>query len=387
MRSIWIGLWLLGCVVAEAGPKEIVAEVLSIADIQINGERPYDIQVYDDRFYERVLRDGSLGLGESYMEGWWDAPELDQCIHKILSAHLQEKVRPTFSMIWHTLKAKLFNMQSRILSKTVIDAHYELGDPLYEKMLGSTLAYTCAYWKKAATLDEAQTAKFDLIAEKMHLEPGMRVLDLGCGWGGFAKHIAQKYGVEVVAVNLSPKQIAYAKKMCKNLPVECINADYRDATGKFDRVISIGLMEHVGQKNYRGFLELIHKCLKEDGLALIHTIGKNLSSAACDPWIHRYIFPHGQLPSIAQISEAAENLFVMEDWHNLSTNYDHTLMSWFANFQNSWEELKVDYPDPFYKMWKYYLLSCAAAFRARDVQLWQVVFSKHGVPGGYVSIR
>ena len=371
----------------ESTPKELVTQVLSLADVKIDGNRPSDIKVYDDRFYERVIKDGSLGLGESYMEGWWDAEALDECMYKILSADLSKKVKPTWEMIWQTAQAKLFNMQSKAYSSTVIDAHYELGDNLYELMLGDTLAYTCAYWKNAASLDSAQTAKFDLIAKKMGLKKGMKVLDLGCGWGGFARHIAKEYGVEVVAVNLSAKQVAYAKKICEGLPVEVLNKDYRDATGTFDRIISIGLLEHVGQKNYRGFMELIHRCLTDDGLALVHTIGKNISSPATDPWITRYIFPHGQLPSVAQMSKAMEGLFVMEDWHNMSTNYDITLMNWFENFNKNWLKIQSEYPTPFYKMWKYYLLSCAAAFRARNIQLWQVVLSKKGVVGGYESIR
>lgn len=383
----WFFSLLILTAAIEAAPRQIVEDILALADIKINGSRPTDIRVYDDRFYERVLRDGTLGFGEAYMEGWWDAPALDECIYKIFRANLASKVKPSWSLIWATLKAKLFNMQSKSLSKEVIHEHYELGDNLYEHMLGDTLAYTCAYWKNANTLDEAQRAKFDLVAKKMGLKPGMKVLDLGCGWGGFARHISKEYGVEVTAVNLSEGQAAYAKKICKGLPVEVLNKDYRDATGVYDRVISIGLMEHVGQKNYRNFMELIHRCLKEDGLALIHTIGKNISSATSDPWISKYIFPHGQLPSIAQFSEATEGLFVMEDWHNLSTNYDKTLMSWFENFNKNWDKIKAEYPDPFYKMWKFYLLGCAAGFRARDIQLWQVVLSKNGVQGGYESIR
>ena len=373
---------------AEANSKQIVEEILSLADVKINGNRPSDIHVYDDRFYERVLKDGSLGLGESYMEGWWDAQALDECMHKILSADLEKKVKPTWGMLWSLVKAKLFNMQEKGgRSAKVIHEHYELGDDLYETMLGDTLAYTCAYWKNCSTLNEAQEKKFDLIAKKVGLKKGMRVLDLGCGWGGFARHAAKHYGVEVVAVNLSAKQCAYAKKICQGLPVEVRNHDYREVTGTFDRIVSIGLMEHVGYKNYRGFMELLQRCLKDDGLALVHTIGKDITGVTADPWISQYIFPNGHLPSIAQLGQAIEGLFVMEDWHNLSTHYDTTLTAWFNNFEKNWEKIKPKYPEPFFKMWKYYLLSCAAAFRARNIQLWQVVLSKKGIPGGYESIR
>lgn len=379
----------VGCTMGGvANPKHVVEEILAPADIKINGDRPWDIRVKDERFYERILRDGSLGFGESYMEEWWDTEALDECMFHILRANLENKIKPSWEARWDILKAKLLNMQAKgDRSSKVIDAHYEIGDELYEYMLGKTLAYTCAYWKNATTIDEAQRAKFDLIAKKVGLKPGMRVLDLGCGWGGFAKHIAEKYKVEVVAVNLSEKQVAYAKKICEGLPVEVYAQDYREAKGKFDRIISIGLMEHVGNKNYRGFMELAHRCLKDDGLVLIHTIGRDTSAITLDPWINKYIFPNGHLPSIQQLGQAMEGLFVMEDWHNMSANYDATLMSWFHNFDANWEKIKSDYPDPFYRMWKYYLLSCAGAFRARTMQLWQIVLSKEGVLNGYQSVR
>ncbi|HSW72297.1 MAG TPA: cyclopropane fatty acyl phospholipid synthase, partial [Chlamydiales bacterium] len=301
----------------ESTPKQVVEELLAYADIKINGDRPSDIQVLDDRFYSRIIKDGALGFGESYMEGWWDSAALDDCIFKILHADLENKVKPTWEMRWNYVKAKLFNMQEKgSRSAKVIEQHYELGDDLYEYMLGDTLAYTCAYWKNCSTLDEAQKAKFDLIAKKVDLKEGMRVLDLGCGWGGFAKHIAENYGVEVVAVNLSEKQCDYAKKICKGLPVDVRNHDYREVEGTFDRIISIGLMEHVGVKNYRGFMELLNKCLKDDGLALVHTIGRDTTGITSNPWISKYIFPNGHLPSIAQFGQAIEGLFVMEDWHN-----------------------------------------------------------------------
>ncbi|HSX38265.1 MAG TPA: cyclopropane fatty acyl phospholipid synthase, partial [Chlamydiales bacterium] len=369
-------------------PKQVIEEILSYADIKIDGERPFDIKVHDSRFYERVLKDRSLGLGESYMEGWWSVESLDECMHKIIGAKLSRRVKPTWAMIWNVIKAKFLNLQTKGTRSTrVIDVHYELGNDLYELMLGSTMAYTCGYWKEAKTLDEAQIAKFDLIAKKLHLKKGMRVLELGCGWGGFAKYIAENYGVEVVAVNLSAKQVEYARKLCTGLPVKVQQCDYREAVGIYDRVVSIGLLEHVGKKNYRNFMELVSHRLKEDGLALIHTIGRNTSSIVADAWISRYIFPHGHLPSIQQIGKSIEKLFVMEDWHNFSASYDQTLMAWFHNFDQNWEKIKYNYPEPFYNMWKYYLLSCAAAFRSRDIQLWQFVLSKNGVLGGYDSIR
>ena len=368
--------------------EKTVESILSIADIKVNGDRPWDITVHNSDFFPFVLENGSLGFGESYMAGWWDSQALDQCMFHILRAHLEDNIKPTWQMRWDYLKAKLFNMQNRSGSMKVIDIHYQLGNNLFEAMLGPTMAYSCGYWKDASDLTQAQIAKFDLIARKLGMQKGMRVLDIGCGWGGFAKYIAKNYGVEVVGITLSEKQAMYAKEACKGLSVEIRVQDYRDVKEQFDRVVEIGMFEHVGVKNYREFMEIVYRCLKDNGLFMLHTIGTDISSTgAGDPWIESYIFPGGHLPSIAQIGTSIEGLFVMEDWHNFSADYDKTLMAWWANFNRAWPKLKADYPDPFYRMWKYYLMACAGGFRARTIQLWQVVLSKEGIVGGYSSVR
>ncbi len=367
--------------------EKFVTEMAGIADIQINGTRAWDIQVHDNRFYERVLQDQSLGFGETYMEGWWDAGAVDQCIYHILKANIEEQFKPTFAFYWTYLKAKLFNRQDRLGSMDVINQHYQLGNDLYRAMLDSTMAYSCGYWKNAKNLDEAQIAKYDLIARKLGLKPGMTLLDIGCGWGGFAKYVATNYGVKVTAITLSENQAELAKEATKGLNVEVRVQDYRDIKEKFDRVVEIGMFEHVGPKNYRTFMEICHNCLNPNGMFMLHTIGSNGTHVTGDPWINKYIFPGGHLPSIAQIGRSIEGLFIMEDWHNFGPDYDKTLMAWFANFNAAWPELKDAYPPEFYRMWKYYLLSCAGAFRARSIQLWQVVLSKSGVPGGYETVR
>lgn len=367
--------------------RQTIEEIAAIADVKIDGSRSWDIQVKNEGFFTRILKDGSLGLGESYMAGWWDSSALDDCMFRILRADIENKLQPSMQMIWNVIKAKLFNLQSRSGSKEVIDLHYQLGNDLYQKMLDPTMSYSCGYWKKAKTLEGAQKAKFDLIAQKLGFKKGMRVLDIGCGWGGFAKHIAEHYGVEVVGITLSENQAAYAREICKGLPVEIRIQDYRDLNETFDRVVEIGMFEHVGEKNYREFMAIVHRCLTEDGMFMLHTIGSNQTTRGIDPWINRYVFPNAHLPSIAQIGTSIEGLFVMEDWHNFSADYDRTLMAWFQNFDRHWGELKSAYPDPFYRMWKYYLLSCAATFRSRNVQLWQVVLSKKGVLNGYNSVR
>ena len=392
MRSLICRLFLIPflfiCLNLNANSeKQFVEEVLNLANVKINGDRPWDIKVNNDGFYNRVLRDGSLGLGESYMEGWWDSSDLDQTIFLIVRANLEENVKFSWDLTWNVLKSKMFNRQNKKKSMEVIDQHYQLGNDLFQNMLDSLMTYSCGYWKNASNLDEAQKAKYDLIARKLKMKAGMRVLDIGCGWGGFAKYIAENYGVQVVGITLSENQADYAKKATEGLSVEIRVQDYRDVNEQFDRVVEIGMFEHVGSKNYRLFMETVSRCLKDDGMFMLHTIGSNLTSSGCDAWISKYIFPNGMLPSIAAIGKSIEGLFVMEDWQNLNTDYEKTLLAWFQNFDRNWSKIQSSYPDPFYRMWKYYLLSCAGSFRARNIQLWQVVLSKNGVLGGYESVR
>jgi cyclopropane-fatty-acyl-phospholipid synthase len=372
---------------SQEGAKKQVVALLQQADVQVNGSRPWDITVHNDAFYEHVLTGGSLALGESYMAGWWDCPHVDQFIEHLMSANLDDKVSPTWEMRWTYLQAYIGNLQDKIGAKQVIDEHYQLGNDLYEAMLDPLMVYSCGYWKTANTLAEAQEAKFELICQKLGLQPGMTVLDIGCGWGGFEKYAAEHYNVNCLGVTLSTNQADFGRKACQGLPVEILVQDYRDVHGKFDRILSIGMFEHVGQKNYDEFMEVVDRCLKPDGLFLLHTIGRNDSTLVTDPWIHKYIFPNGNLPSVAQIGDSIENRFVMEDWHNFGAYYDTTLLAWFDNFNKAWPQLKASYPDRFYRMWKYYLLSCAGSFRARKIQLWQVVLSREGVVKGYSSIR
>jgi cyclopropane-fatty-acyl-phospholipid synthase len=380
-QVLFLMLFSTALLVADA--KQEVTDLFALADVQINGSRPWDIQVLDDAFYDRVLTDGSLGMGESYMAGWWESPALDQCIAHLLDAHLDKKVAITWSSLLTYCKALLVNMQDKKGAMKVIDQHYQLGNELYVGMLDPLMMYSCGYWKTSSSLERAQEAKCDLICRKLGFKRGMRVLDIGCGWGGFAKYAAQKYGVEVVGVTLSENQAALARERCEGFTVEIRVQDYRDVNEPFDRIVEIGMFEHVGAKNYKTFMEVVNRCLKPNGLFMLHTIGGNTSSRITDPWINKYIFPNGQLPSIQQIGQSIEGLFVMEDWHNFGADYDKTLMAWFRNFDQNWPDLKAHYDETFYRMWKYYLLSCAAAFRTRQIQLWQVVLSKSGVPGGY----
>ncbi len=360
--------------------EKVVQELLESADVSINGDKPWDIQVHDDRLYDRILRDASLGLGEAYMDGWWDCEAVDAFIDRVLRANLREKVEKNLRLAWHLLRAKLFNRQSRSRSHEVAARHYDLGNDLYRAMLDKRLNYTCAYWKNADNLDDAQEAKLELVCKKIGVHPGMNILELGCGWGSFAKYAAEKHGATVVGVNISEEQVALGRELSKGLPVELRLQDYREVEGQYDAVISIGVMEHVGYKNYRTYMEVVDRCLKEDGIAFIHTIGRNKSLTTGDPWTDKYIFPNGMLPSIQQLGKAMEGLFVMEDWHNFGPHYDPTLMAWHENFNGAWPELKDKYGDRFKRMWDYYLLSSAGGFRSRSSQLWQIVMTRKGTP-------
>jgi len=243
--------------------------------------------------------------------------------------------------------------------------------------------YSCGYWERATTLNDAQEAKLDMICQKLLLKPGMTVLDIGCGWGGFAKWAADKYDVSVLGITVSQEQVKFAREYCKTSNVNIEFHDYRDISEKFDRIVSIGMLEHVGYRNYRTFMKVARRCLKANGLLLLHTIAGNTSVHSTDPWISKYIFPNSMLPSAKQISAASEGILVLEDWHSFGQYYDQTLMAWHQNFTKNWAKIKKMYDDRFYRMWTYYLLSCAASFRSRRNQLWQIVFSRNGIRAGY----
>jgi cyclopropane-fatty-acyl-phospholipid synthase len=376
--------------------KQIIQDLFNDAGITINGNKPWDITIRNDQFYKRLLTNTDLAIGESYMDRWWDASNLDQFFYRVFTANLQRKalMHPRFwrSALRQTFFEALrhfFNFQTKEKAKTVAERHYDIGNDLYTQMLDKRMVYTCAYWENAANLDEAQVQKLKLTCEKLGLKPGMKVLDIGCGWGSFVKYAAEHYGVTAVGVTISKAQVDLARENCAGLPIEIRLQDYRDlrnSTVKYDRIVSLGMFEHVGHKNYATYMKIMAHCLKDDGLFLLHTIGSNRFSTVTSRWINTYIFPHGQLPSIAAIGTSLEDVFVMEDWHNIGVHYDKTLMAWHQNFNENWSQIKKSNPsldDRFRRMWNYYLLSSAANFRARQIQLWQIVLSKNGLNEGF----
>jgi cyclopropane-fatty-acyl-phospholipid synthase len=353
------------------------------ADIRIDGDRPWDVRVHDDRLFQRVLAHGTLGLGEAYMDGWWDCDAIDQMVARAHHSQIADRLVSPMTAV-RIAEAKLRNLQKGDRSYEVGRRHYDIGNDLYRYMLGPTMIYSCAYWRRADCLDGAQEAKLELVRNKLMLEPGMRVLDIGCGWGGAAKHLAERAGVEVVGVTVSEEQARLAREATDGLPVEIRVQDYREVTEKFDRVYSIGMFEHVGAKNYRTYVEAVRGCLADDtGLTLLHTIGGNRTNSRTDPWIDRYIFPNSMLPSARQITAATEDRLTLEDWQNLGVDYDRTLMAWHANISAHWDDLPETYDERFRRMWDYYLLVSAGGFRSHYLQLWQVVFSRDGLPRPY----
>ena len=353
-----------------------VEGTLEIADVRINNGRACDLVVHDERFYTKVVSQGALGLGESYMDGWWDCADLAQLFCKLLKAHLDQRLSINRAIALAYLRAKIMNRQGKLQAAENVHRHYDLGNDLYRSMLGRWMLYSSANWGHAATLSEAGEAKLDFVCQRLNLRPGQKVLDIGCGWGGFAKYAALKYGVEAVGITVSAEQASLARQICSDLPIEIRHQDYRELDGKFDHIVSLGMFEHVGYKNYRQYMEIVHRCLKPEGLFFLNTIGSTESGYCTNPWTDKYIFPGGMLPSITQIGAAIERLFAMEELQDWAEFYDRTLVAWFENFHANWNKLKARYTERFYRMWKYYLLSSAGAFRSKSILDWQIVLSR-----------
>jgi cyclopropane-fatty-acyl-phospholipid synthase len=367
----------------DSAARRFMQALLEPADVLLDGQRPWDIRLLDPSVPVRVLAQGTLGLGESYMDGHWTCERLDELFHRLARGGISERVRSP-AALWHHLRARVLNLQTEARAWQVGRMHYDLGNDFYAAMLDARMTYTCAFWAGGATtLDAAQEHKLDLVCRKLQLQPRQRVLDIGCGWGSFMRFAAERYGVHCVGVTVSTEQAALGRARCTGLPVEFRLADYRTLAEPFDRIVSLGMFEHVGQKNHVAFMQVLRRCLQPWGLALLHTIGRNEQGHGTDPWIHRHVFPNGELPTIAQIGRACERRFVVEDLHNFGADYDRTLMAWHASFEAAWPRFADRLGERFHRMWRYYLLSCAGAFRARDVQLWQWVLSPPGRPGVY----
>lgn len=366
--------------------KSIAIDILSQAGIPLNSSEPWSIHIHNERFWDRVISQKQLGLAESYMDGWWDCEAIDVMLTKLLTINVLDILKPSPALAFHVAQSILRNNQTKKRAASNAKHHYNIGNDLYIRMLDKNMAYSCGYWAKAKTLDEAQEAKFDLIARKLQLEPGMRLLDIGSGWGGFLRYVTKKYKLSAVGISPADNQIELARANSQGYDIEFIQQDYRDLTGTFDRITSIGMMEHVGPKNYSAFFAKCDELLSPDGMMLHHTIASNVTKQVTDPFFDRYIFPGGVLPSLAQIARASEKKFIIEDVHNFGPDYDKTLMHWYVNINNVWDEIP-QYDERFRRMWNYYLLASAAGFRSGDLQLLQNVFHRKGVRETYVTAR
>ncbi len=356
--------------------EQCFGDILALADVRIDGDRPWDMRMNDRRVAERVLGGGSVALGESYMEGGWDCEQLDQFFSRVISAQIEEKVGISLCALWLAVKSRASNMQSWRHAFEVGQRHYDLGNEFFQHMLDGRMTYSCGYWEGAGNVAEAQEAKLELICRKIDLQPGQRVLDIGCGWGSFAGYAAQRYGAEVVGITVSVEQARFANERYSHLPVEVRVQDYREVSERFDHIVSVGMFEHVGYKNYRTYMEVASRCLRDEGAFLLHTIGRNSSAKTLDPWTEKYIFPNAMLPSATQVTAAAEGLFAVRDWHSFGRYYDPTLMAWHENFEGNWDKVKAGLDERFHRMWRYYLLSCAGSFRVDKSQVWQILLSK-----------
>jgi cyclopropane-fatty-acyl-phospholipid synthase len=371
------------------GAPPILRDLIAEAGIRFNGDAAWDIQVYDDEVYRRILGKGPLGFGEAYMDGLWEAERLDELFYRLLKHDINEKIRgcSRLRLLATVLRNQLFNLQSYRRAFQVGKCHYDTGNDLFTAMLDPTMSYSCGYWEHADDLSGAQQNKLQLICRKLELKPGDRLLDIGCGWGGLARYAAENYNVDVVGITVSEEQQKLAWERCQGFAVRIELMDYRKLEGQFDKIVSVGMLEHVGPKNYVLFFHTINRLLADEGLFLLQTIGDYTTSHDTDPWIEKYIFPNGKLPSAKQLTASLEGNFVIEDWHNFGQDYDRTLMAWWENFDTAWPKLQHSYDNRFYRMWKYYLMSCAGMFRSRQGLLWQLVLCKRVMEGGYRSVR
>lgn len=366
--------------------KRIVTNTLARADVAVNGDRPWDVRVNDERFYRRAIR-GSLGLGESYIDGDWDVEELDELFRHLLAAATHTGALSRINRFYHDLRSRLRNLQSRKRSQAVAEEHYNLDHRMYEQFLGPWNQYTCCFFTDTDDLRQAEINKLEMICNKLEINENDRVLDIGCGWGGFAKYAARYRGCEITGVTISTEQAGFAREHTAGLPVDIVLADYRDLPAsldtKFDKILICGMIEHVGYKNYQTLMRVVYQLLDDDGLFLLHTIGNSEDTTIVDPWIEKYIFRNSMAPSMAQLAKSIQGLFSAHDWENYGHFYSSTLSAWQARFEKNWEKIKAltgkqAFDEKFRRMWNYYLLSSKAAFDLEQLLLWQIVMSKMG---------
>ncbi len=351
--------------------------------------------ITDPATLRRVRRDGIFGLGETYMHGAWDVHRLDEFMHRVFTAPAPRLSALAWGrLLAAVLEQRVINRQAGEGAFNIGIEHYDLGNDLFRIMLDSSMTYTSGYWADANTLDEAQEAKLDLLCRKLQLQPGMRVLDIGCGWGNFAHHAATRYGVDVTGVTVSKEQAAIAAQRCADMPVDIRVLDYRDVNETFDRIVSIEMIEAVGRKNIPTFYRKVNECLEDGGLFALQAISGNTLTRTSDRrldqyilWIVKHIFPDGYLPKPAEMSRLDGTSLRIDDWHSFAGDYDRTLMAWAERFNAGWDNISGKYGEQFKRRWHFYLYGCAAAFRANLVDVYQIVYSKGAPLDRYQPVR
>lgn len=350
--------------------------------------RPWDIVIRSSDFYTRILRDGVTGAAEGYVAGDWDCSDIADLTDRIYRANIAERLGTNKGFALRLAAQHIVSRFDRSAADEVAKRHYDLPPLLFERMLGERQVYSCGYWpEEVETLDQAQEAKLALIAQKLQVEPGMRVLDIGGGAGGLAGFLAAHYGVKVVNTGVSREQIDLANRKYADLDVENRFQDYREINdGPYDRIVSVGMFEHVGKKprNYKKFMGVVQRNLAEDGIFLLHTIGTHVSKAATSTrWVDENIFPNSRIPTYEQIARAVGDRFVVHHEENIGPHYDPTLLAWNDNFEQHWEEIQShphfkENPEAFRRMWRLYLLGSAGMFRAGRLQVWQFIMTRPG---------
>lgn len=359
-------------------------KILQRSGIELNGKKPWDIQIKDPSIYMDTFLKGSLGFGDGYINGKWDVEKPDLFFEKIFLKHVS--LIPNLGDTLFNIRNFILNTQIGKRAFQVGEMHYDLGNEMFEYMLGESMGYSCGvFLNPGDTLGDAQYNKFETFCKKLRFRKGMKVLEVGAGWGTFARLAAQKYGVEVVGLTVSAEQKAFAENRCKGLPVKFLLMDYSDLdekySGYFDRVVSIEMIEAVGRKNFHQYFSIIGRAMKDDGLFGLQSI---VGSGKADPFISTRIFPNGLVPSAADLVKNSADILRLKHWESIGKDYEKTLMSWEANFRNNWKtisKLKSSggrklYDDKFYRMWRYYLLSCAALFRTGMIDDAQIIMSK-----------
>lgn len=326
----------------------------------------------------------SLALGEAYAAG--DLTISDGDIHEVLTRliHSTTTIPEMRLAKWTAFFQQWFLWQKdgwrKSQSAHNIHVHYDLGNAFYRLFLDEDMQYSCGYFRAADTdLDTAQRAKKAHIIKKLRLEHGANVLDIGCGWGGMAKTLASEYGAQVTGITLSQQQLEQASARLKdsNLPVEFALRDYRDEQGHYDRIVSVGMFEHVGKRQFPTYFQGVERLLAEDGIALIHTIGSTKASRGSDPFIAKYIFPGGYIPQLSEIMASIEatNLRVtdIEVWHD---HYAKTLRHWRQRFMAKRDEALAMFDERFCRLWEFYLAGCEATFSHKHNVVYQIQLTK-----------